>query len=65
MKRGEQFAGLSDGDVDMDFDVDSTDYDDKDKAIDQKFFKFTIKGKDKTKPDPNDLVLDPCIICER
>jgi len=50
---------------DEDFDVDSTDYDDKDKAIDQKFFKFTIKGKDKTKPDPNDLVLDPCIICER
>jgi hypothetical protein len=36
-------------------------------SIEQKFYKFSIKGKDRLQPpeDANDLVLDPCVICEK
>jgi hypothetical protein len=44
------------------FDVHSTEYDDKSDAIKQKFYKFSVRGKDKV---GNDLTLDPCVICEK
>jgi len=42
--------------------VRSTEHKDKRDSKDQKFYKFTIKGKDRL---GNDLILDPCIICDR
>ena len=42
--------------------VQSTDHKKKEDSKDQKFYKFSIKGKDR---QGNDLTLDPCIICDR
>ena len=52
-----KFSGDDEG-----FDVHSTEYEDKSDARLQKFYKFSIKGKDKV---GNDLELDPCVICEK
>ena len=42
--------------------VHSTGHKEKHDSKDQKFYKFTIKGKDRL---GHDLILDPCIICDR
>ena len=42
--------------------VHSTEHKNKRDSRDQRFFKFSIKGKDM---QGNDLTLDPCIICDR
>jgi hypothetical protein len=53
-----KFSRTDEGNV-----VQSMDYEDKDDAVLQHFYKFSVRGRDKL--NKNNLELDPCIICER